>query len=470
MQGISSGGRGDMQKGTYDADADSAVDLAAGGTGAKTAAAARTAMGVGSSGRTLFVDSANGSNATGTRGRADLPYLTIAAACAASLRGDTVYIRPGRYNERVLGKSFSAAVTAAARASNVVTITAATHGFVAGDRVRVVGTASVDGEHVVLSAVAGSFTVYLAGADDAAIVCTDAVAIGVLNLFFEPGATVAFSTAEVEGAIFDDSTDCGLDGVFWLVIGGHGSFTGINTTLGETAGGILFCLLTKKGSCIDATIQDFRSATTKMALFIGDSQKFRLISSGDLWAGYDLVSGNTATNLDCYIRAGNVRANGAVVETGHSGRIFVEFAHAVATNLVSDIGGGGTTVVKGKTAALGTLFDAAAGAGTSIIECASVTCSSVGAGMSVSATGTQSIQVVNTNLVCSNANAKICDVLAGPTLFLMNSAFKAGGSATNSFTGTGGAVNLKTLNCVTNKALHANVTAVVGAMAVSADL
>lgn len=52
----------------------------------------------------LFV-AKNGSDATGTRARLDLPFLTITAAVAAALAGDTIIIYPGDYDETDLLKN-----------------------------------------------------------------------------------------------------------------------------------------------------------------------------------------------------------------------------------------------------------------------------------------------------------------------------------------------------------------------------
>lgn len=56
-------------------------------------------------GKTLYVDAANGVNATAARGHAEQPYLTITAALAAASSGDTIVVRPGTYNERNLLKN-----------------------------------------------------------------------------------------------------------------------------------------------------------------------------------------------------------------------------------------------------------------------------------------------------------------------------------------------------------------------------
>lgn len=50
-------------------------------------------------GNTVWVDAVNGSDATGTSGRQDLPFLTIQAACAAASAGDCVKVRSGTYTE-----------------------------------------------------------------------------------------------------------------------------------------------------------------------------------------------------------------------------------------------------------------------------------------------------------------------------------------------------------------------------------
>lgn len=53
---------------------------------------------------TVFVDKA-GSDATGLRERLDKPFLTIRAADAAALSGDTIHVRSGTYNQVQLGKA-----------------------------------------------------------------------------------------------------------------------------------------------------------------------------------------------------------------------------------------------------------------------------------------------------------------------------------------------------------------------------
>lgn len=47
----------------------------------------------------------SGSDTTGLRGRADKPFLTLAAAKAAAQTGDVIVVRPGTYNERNLFKN-----------------------------------------------------------------------------------------------------------------------------------------------------------------------------------------------------------------------------------------------------------------------------------------------------------------------------------------------------------------------------
>lgn len=53
----------------------------------------------------VFVDSVNGSDATGTRGNATLPFLTLLAAQTAASSGDTIIVGPGTYTGKNLGKS-----------------------------------------------------------------------------------------------------------------------------------------------------------------------------------------------------------------------------------------------------------------------------------------------------------------------------------------------------------------------------
>lgn len=51
------------------------------------------------SGRTIWVDATNGNDGTGASGRQDLPFLTVAAAIAASASGDLIRLYPGTYAE-----------------------------------------------------------------------------------------------------------------------------------------------------------------------------------------------------------------------------------------------------------------------------------------------------------------------------------------------------------------------------------
>lgn len=57
-------------------------------------------IGTASVGKTIFVDSVNGNDSTGTRGDASKPFLTVGAALAATgiTTGDVVFVRPGTYN------------------------------------------------------------------------------------------------------------------------------------------------------------------------------------------------------------------------------------------------------------------------------------------------------------------------------------------------------------------------------------
>jgi hypothetical protein len=89
-------------------------------------------------GRTIFVDSVNGSDTTGARGRADLPFLTVTAALAATgiTAGDVVFVRPGTYNEAagltmptgvlLCGAGESAVTIARAATANATLLTMAT--------------------------------------------------------------------------------------------------------------------------------------------------------------------------------------------------------------------------------------------------------------------------------------------------------------------------------------------------------
>ena len=53
-------------------------------------------------GNTIWVDAVNGDDATGAVGRQDLPFLTLNAAQSVGSAGDTVVVRPGTYDERVV--------------------------------------------------------------------------------------------------------------------------------------------------------------------------------------------------------------------------------------------------------------------------------------------------------------------------------------------------------------------------------
>lgn len=55
-------------------------------------------------GKVVWVDSVNGNNSTGIRGRIDRPFLTIQAAITAASAGDTVYVLPGTYAEALTCK------------------------------------------------------------------------------------------------------------------------------------------------------------------------------------------------------------------------------------------------------------------------------------------------------------------------------------------------------------------------------
>lgn len=56
-------------------------------------------------GKTVFVDSVNGNDATGVRGDASKPFLTLTAAKTAATSGDTIFVGPGTYAERNLLKN-----------------------------------------------------------------------------------------------------------------------------------------------------------------------------------------------------------------------------------------------------------------------------------------------------------------------------------------------------------------------------
>lgn len=55
-------------------------------------------------GKVAWVDSVNGSNTTGARGKAHLPFLTLNAAKTAAVSGDTVVVLPGTYSESLAMK------------------------------------------------------------------------------------------------------------------------------------------------------------------------------------------------------------------------------------------------------------------------------------------------------------------------------------------------------------------------------
>lgn len=50
-----------------------------------------------SRGKAVYVDSVNGNDGTGARGRVDLPFLTLTAAKTAAASGDTIVVGPGAY-------------------------------------------------------------------------------------------------------------------------------------------------------------------------------------------------------------------------------------------------------------------------------------------------------------------------------------------------------------------------------------
>jgi hypothetical protein len=56
-------------------------------------------------GNQLWVDAVNGNDSTGTPGQAEKPFLTITAALAAAVSGDTVIIRSGVYEESITLKN-----------------------------------------------------------------------------------------------------------------------------------------------------------------------------------------------------------------------------------------------------------------------------------------------------------------------------------------------------------------------------
>jgi hypothetical protein len=77
------------------------IGISSGSNGAVTIASTGGASTI-DTGNTVWVDSINGNDGTGTSGRQDLPYLTVAAALSAATSGDTVIVRPGTYAEEGL--------------------------------------------------------------------------------------------------------------------------------------------------------------------------------------------------------------------------------------------------------------------------------------------------------------------------------------------------------------------------------
>jgi len=68
-------------------------------------------------GNLVWVDAVNGDDATGERGRQDLPFATIAAAITASVSGDAVSVLPGNYPEFELSPKDGTALVMDAGAS-----------------------------------------------------------------------------------------------------------------------------------------------------------------------------------------------------------------------------------------------------------------------------------------------------------------------------------------------------------------
>ena len=56
-------------------------------------------------GNLVWVDAANGNDGTGQLGRLQLPFLTLTAAKAAAVSGDTIVVLPGTYSEKNLVKN-----------------------------------------------------------------------------------------------------------------------------------------------------------------------------------------------------------------------------------------------------------------------------------------------------------------------------------------------------------------------------
>lgn len=64
-----------------------------------------SAIPTGLAGKTLYVDSVNGSDVTGTRGYSSKPFLTLAAARTAAQSGDLIVVGPGSYTAQRLEKT-----------------------------------------------------------------------------------------------------------------------------------------------------------------------------------------------------------------------------------------------------------------------------------------------------------------------------------------------------------------------------
>lgn len=72
-------------------------------------------------GNQLWVDAVNGNDGTAISGQADKPFLTVAAAIAAAVSGDQIFIRPGVYN-LAAGITIPAGVTITGAAASRVTL------------------------------------------------------------------------------------------------------------------------------------------------------------------------------------------------------------------------------------------------------------------------------------------------------------------------------------------------------------
>lgn len=88
-------GAGDMAKSVYDSDNDGAIDLAAGGTGAKTAASARSNLGLGTLATLSTAPLANGgtgaTTAAAARTNLGVKAMQVVDSLPATLAANTIY-------------------------------------------------------------------------------------------------------------------------------------------------------------------------------------------------------------------------------------------------------------------------------------------------------------------------------------------------------------------------------------------